>query len=271
MGNADDEFFRKAGYESPLPSAKTFIVVTVVSVLLGGAFLGGLYIARQKDISTQTAAARQTKATKTFDAESLAMNDLTLDEINDENAKIQAEIDKRKVPRLSAKEKEEMLDKWKTWLRELEEKQELCLKSSELLKLFKVQHTRFYFIKRGVIDQPEYEMTVANSTGYPISRVYFRKVLSSPGRAVPWVEDKGNYSIPGGLENGESATWKLRPDILLGGVWNRAPIDRTDLILTIIVTGLDGPDNKKLTPLFSEHDAKWLKSLKNDIEHFNGK
>ena len=73
MGNAEDEFFRKAGHESPLRVAKAFIYTTIVLLLVAAGFLGGLYVSRQKTVAVTTNAPGQpdveTKETVIAEAE----------------------------------------------------------------------------------------------------------------------------------------------------------------------------------------------------------
>jgi hypothetical protein len=111
---------------------------------------------------------------------------------------------------------------------------------AEELKKFRISEARFR-MKRGS-REPVIDLTVRNDTKHPISRAYFTGTLSTPGRSIPWVKDDFNYEIPGGLEPGESATWHLVPR---RGNWDEAP-DRTDMVLTVVVTQLDGVDGKRL-------------------------
>jgi hypothetical protein len=103
---------------------------------------------------------------------------------------------------------------------------------------FTVYVARFYFRKETLTEVPVIELNVTNKTPLSVSRAYFHAILRSPGRAIPWVEADFNYTVPGGLERNESATWKLNPSML--GKWDNAPQDRADLVLTVEPVRLDG-------------------------------
>ena len=113
---------------------------------------------------------------------------------------------------------------------------------AELTK-FRIIKSRFHLQKGSLSDDPIIELSVRNETGHPIARAYFEGTLLTPGRSVPWVKDEFNYEIAGGLEPGESANWRLSPNRF--GEWGRAP-NRSDMVLTVKVTRLDGPNGEKL-------------------------
>lgn len=113
----------------------------------------------------------------------------------------------------------------------------------ELAK-FEVVRSKFYYSKSKYSKDLVIEITVKNNTQHAVSRAYFNAVLASPGRSVPWVKESFNYSIAGGLEPGEDATWKLSPNRF--GAWSRAPEDRDDMILTATTYRIDGADEKPL-------------------------
>lgn len=132
------------------------------------------------------------------------------------------------------------------------------------LAKFVVERSRFYFSEDRFSRDPVIDITVKNDTGQVVSRFYCRGVLSSPGRETPWVEDDFNYSVRGGLQPGESAQYKLSPNMF--GEWGRAPRDRTDTVLTVTVKRVDGADEKELFPSdFSDADAKRLTALEKMI------
>lgn len=133
------------------------------------------------------------------------------------------------------------------------------------LSAFEVQNARFYYSDSGFMREPIIELTVKNGLDQPISRAYFQGVLKTPGRAVPWVEETFNYSIPGGLEPGESATWKLSPNMF--GDWGNAPKDREDMVLTVTPTRLDGPNGEALLDgEFPDYKQERLEKLKASVE-----
>lgn len=114
--------------------------------------------------------------------------------------------------------------------------------AKQKLAAFKVTRSRLYRETSGFMAEPVIELSVTNGTPSAISRAYFHGVVASPGRSVPWINEDFNYSIRGGLEPGESATWKLNPNMF--SEWGtKTP---SDAILTVEVVKLDGPDGKTL-------------------------
>jgi len=128
------------------------------------------------------------------------------------------------------------------------------------LAKFEVVQARFYFSEDRFSSDPVIDLTVRNGTGHTVSRFYCRGVLSSPGRATPWVEDTFNYSVRGGIQPDETRQFKLAPNMF--GEWGKAPKDRDDLEFSVTVYRLDGPDEEELfASTFSEDDAARLAAL----------
>lgn len=111
------------------------------------------------------------------------------------------------------------------------------------LEKFKVTKARFYKTRSWYITEPVIDLEVRNGTSTAVSRVYFRGNLQSEGRSVPWVRDEFNYKIPGGLEPGEEARWRLNPNMFSEWGTVEAP---SDAVLTVEVLGLDGPEEEEL-------------------------
>jgi len=125
---------------------------------------------------------------------------------------------------------------------ELQKKQADAAAARQKLAAFHVTRSRFYMNSSGFMDQPVIELSVTNGTKSPVSRAYFHGVVATPGRSVPWISEDFNYAISGGLEPGESATWKLNPNMFSG--WGtKTP---SDAVFTVDVVKLDGPDGKTL-------------------------
>ena len=138
-------------------------------------------------------------------------------------------------------------------IQELEKKQIKAQKDKEELTKFQIIRSWFY--------TGEIELTVKNGTQYPISRAYFKGTLASPGRAIPWLKDDFDYSIPGGLEPGEETTWILVQNMF--SRWASVKM-HDDAIFTVEVEQLDGADNKTLFSVkdFSERDMERLIELR---------
>lgn len=149
-------------------------------------------------------------------------------------------------------------------IEELTKREEGAKKALAELKAFSIDKSRFYFDDSRYSTRPIIELTVTNKTNSAISRAYFRGVLATPGRAVPWVEDDFNYSISGGLEPGETAVWSLAPNMF--GDWAKAPKDRQDMVFTATVTRIDGADGDVLLDSdFSDNDRKRLLHLNSTL------
>jgi len=164
----------------------------------------------------------------------------------------------------AAKEREEVLGK----IKDLESKKALVETVKAELAKFKIISARFYkkdktFMDRVIGKEPAIDLKVKNETGYPVSRAYFTGTLSSQGRAVPWLREDFNYSISGGLEKGEEATWHLAPNPY--GKWGTATSEAPDnAVLTVEVVRLDGADDKALfdSKDFSDSEEESLKTMK---------
>ncbi len=179
-----------------------------------------------------------------------ALDGMTAEQVLAKADQIQAE---RK-----AKEKEQAL----TEIRELVAKRKKAEQAKQQLDKFQVARSRFYKRERQYLgEQPIIELTVKNGTDHAISRAYFTGTLASPDRSVPWHKDQFNYSISGGLEPGEEASWTLAPNLYSG--WGKVDAP-ADAVFTVTVDKLDGPDGGVLysTRDFTERDRNRLVELK---------
>jgi hypothetical protein len=141
-------------------------------------------------------------------------------------------------------------------------KQTAAAQAKEQLAQFRVLASTFAFEESDFDRSPTIELHVRNDTAHPIARVYFDAVLATPGRSVPWVDTRFNYEIPGGLEPGEQATWRLAPNRF--DDWGRAPADRDDMVLAVVPYRVDGADGKALYDArqFDADDDKRLRKLR---------
>jgi hypothetical protein len=131
----------------------------------------------------------------------------------------------------------------------------------EIVK-FQILESRFSQVATREGPEPMIVLTVLNGTSYPVSSAFFVGSVTSPDRSVPWITEEFNYSIPGGLEPGERATWRLAPNDPFS-TW-KAIRPGKDAMLQVEVIALQGPDGKRLfTDLeFNQGDATRLASLK---------
>ena len=141
-------------------------------------------------------------------------------------------------------------------------KQTAAAQAKERLAQFRVLASTFAFEESDFDRSPTIELRVRNDTAHAIARAYFDATLATPGRAVPWVDTRFNYEIPGGLEPGEEATWRLAPNRF--DDWGRAPADRDDMVLAVAPYRVDGADGKALYDArqFDADDDKRLRALR---------
>ncbi len=68
-------------------------------------------------------------------------------------------------------------------------------------------------------------------------------MVITPGRTLPWVDEAFNYEFPGGLEPGEERHLSLEPNAFSD--WGNSDLsDRNDLVLTIVITGLEDAEGR---------------------------
>lgn len=176
------------------------------------------------------------------------LDGLTADEVLSQAETVKAERE--------ARELKQMLGE----IKELKARKEMAEKARAGLRNFEILDSKFYYSDSGYTTKPIIELTVRNYTDKAVSRAYFHGTLATPGRSVPWVSEGFNYSIAGGLEPHETATWHLAPNRF--GEWGDAPQDRNYMVLTVNVVRLDGADgNPFLDGEFSESDQERLDKL----------
>lgn len=191
----------------------------------------------------QTAESFKTNAIASLDGK-------TASQVIDEASKIRTQRE--------AKEKQQAIDEISELLTK---KSAADLDKAELAK-FAVDKSRFSKEPQQYSDrsQPIIDISVTNGTSHAISRAYFKGTIASPGRSVPWFSDDFNYSISGGLEPGEKASWRLAPNSY--GDWGKVNAP-ADAVLTVEVVRLDGPDEKALfdSRQFTDGNQKRLEAL----------
>lgn len=154
----------------------------------------------------------------------------------------------------------------------LKEIEELRIKmegeGADLLSKFIVERATFGKSDAGFIRENAIELAVKNGTGKAVSRAWFRAILLTTGREIPWVDSEFNYQISGGIESGESATWNLRPNMF--GEWSKAPTDRSDVLFIVRPVALEGADGKTFaSSRFDADDEKRLRALLDSVQ-FDG-
>lgn len=146
-------------------------------------------------------------------------------------------------------------------IEELREAKEEWEEAQEQLSAFQVSRARLTERERVFgMTEPIIELSVENGTDHAVSRAYFRGVVASPGRSVPWIDAEFNYQIRGGIEPGESADWNLAPNMF--SEWGAVDVP-SDAVLTVETVRLDGADGNALFDAtgWTERDAERLESL----------
>jgi len=177
-----------------------------------------------------------------------------------------AEMEARQRQREAEREKQKRRDA----IAEIDELAgRLAEEKPDILAMFVVERATFGYSETLGMREPKMEVAVRNGTGRAVSRAYFSAVLLTPARALPWLDEEFNYAIPGGLESGEAATWRLAPNMF--GEWATAPKDRDDMVLIVRPVRLDGPGGKPLSgPPLSAQEAKRLRELLATVQHDRG-
>lgn len=144
-------------------------------------------------------------------------------------------------------------------IKELREMKGAAQRAEDSLSQFRVLQSTFRVEEREFMGgQPVVELTVENGTDHAISQVYFDATLESPGREVPWLEDRFNYEISGGIEPGERKNWELAPNQF--SEWGDVQ-DRPDMELNVDLFRVDGPDGD---PLF---EAEWTEEEEKELQN----
>jgi hypothetical protein len=155
-------------------------------------------------------------------------------------------------------------------IEELEARRDSARMAENYLSGFTVDRARAYAEESMFMSNIIVEMSVTNGLDQPVSRAYFRGRLQSPGRSVPWMQETFNYSIPGGLEPGESGQWRLSPNAFSG--WRQVEQAPADAVFTAEVYRLDGADGEPLMGgvTWDEADEERLAALRTSVATAGG-
>lgn len=181
------------------------------------------------------------------------LDGLTVKEIYEKSDKILAERKKR--------EREQALSE----ISDLEKDIAKIKKGKTKLSNIKVLKSRFYKKKSYLREVPVIDIKVLNKTKQSLSRIYFKGTYSTPGRKVPWFSEKFNYSVPGGMEPGESQKWSLSPNMF--SAWGRASVKK-GAVFTVEVVGADDHKQRQIASVDELEDKlERLKSLKTQLKN----
>lgn len=113
-----------------------------------------------------------------------------------------------------------------------QEQKEIAVKQKQRAALLSVVKAS-YKQSTEVFSGGTIDLTITNRSKQAVTRVFFRGVLRSPERSVPWAEGDFNFSISGGLEPGETGEYSLSPN-MLSGLHNVKAPSNADLEVTIM-------------------------------------
>jgi hypothetical protein len=122
--------------------------------------------------------------------------------------------------------------------------------AGKVLGAVEVESPSYYWRRSGFIEQPVIEFSVYNAGKVPISRVYFSSALTSPNRAIPWVQQGFVRIFKGGLEPREKQRLTLEPRY---GEWNDKQLrDLSNAELKVVVTNFEDANGEKAVAVDSE-------------------
>jgi hypothetical protein len=108
----------------------------------------------------------------------------------------------------------------------------------------------YYWRTSGRLEQPTVEFSVRNGTKVPVSRVYVRAVLISPGRSIPWAKQDFVQTFKGGLEPREKQQLTFEPR---GGDWSDKQLKYLpNAELKVVVTNFEDASGQRVLPAGSD-------------------
>lgn len=97
--------------------------------------------------------------------------------------------------------------------------------------------------RNGHLEQPAIEFGVYNGGKFAISRIYFRAVLTTPNRSIPWAQQNFVQTFKGGLEPREKQQITLQPR----GNWYDPQLkDLPDAELKVVMLNLEDANGEKV-------------------------
>jgi hypothetical protein len=144
---------------------------------------------------------------------------------------------------------------------QLQQKQVDAELAAEQLANFRILATEYIPSTDDLLSHSAVAISVANNLEQAVSRVYFEVTISSKDREAPWISDTIQYKIPGGLEPGEKADWRLNVPFHGDG---KAPAD-ADIYL--VVTQVDDAAGEAIhsTTHFTANDKATLAELQQTL------
>jgi hypothetical protein len=126
---------------------------------------------------------------------------------------------------------------------ELAESEARLQNAGSALASVEVSSPQYYWRRSGYLEQPVIEFAVRNGGKFPISRIYFSGVLTTPNRSIPWVKQQFVQTIKGGLEPREKQHLTLQFSY---GEWNNRQFkDLPNAELKVVVTNFEDANGER--------------------------
>jgi hypothetical protein len=94
------------------------------------------------------------------------------------------------------------------------------------------------------------EFAVRNGGKSPIARIYFRSVLTTPNRSIPWAKQEFVQVFKGGLEPREKQQLTIQPRY---GNWNDPQLkDLPDAELKVVVMNFEDANGQNVIAVDSD-------------------
>ena len=138
-----------------------------------------------------------------------------------------------------------------------------------ILEKFVPSNERFYWSKSSFIEQSVIELDVTNNAEFAVSRVYCRGVVVTPSRAVPWIDEDFNFSVPGGIEPSETRSFSLNP---VGYEWDNKEVKkRDDTVFTVTIVNIEDAKGEKILSYEDQRIEEKLGELKEQLAKLKAK
>jgi hypothetical protein len=121
--------------------------------------------------------------------------------------------------------------------------------SGDVLGAVEIGSPDYYWRRSGYVEQPVIEFSVRNNGKFPILRAYFRVVLTTPNRSIPWATQEYVQTFKGGLEPREKQQLTFQPR----GDWNDKQLkDMPNAELKVTVVNFDNANGERMITVDSD-------------------
>jgi hypothetical protein len=133
---------------------------------------------------------------------------------------------------------------------EISESEGRMQNATSLLNSVEVISPSYYWRRSGSLEQPVIDVGIRNEGKFPITRIYFRSVLTTPGRSVPWVTQEFVQTFKGGLEPREKQQFTFQPGY---GDWHDPQLQYLpNAQLKVFVTNFEDANGEKMIAVDSD-------------------